>query len=169
MNKIMFAMTALVGLAVTNGARAQQGPVRQPDQPNGRARMRMQLHGVSIIINGKPMSAGAARSARMTLDGNNFSLALGGSTITTGTFDFDRDDTPKKVDMVCASGIGQGFSIKGIYEVKGDTMTICYAPPGKDRPTEFRSTPGSGYRLYVWQIVGNNTRPSLTNNRRTGK
>jgi uncharacterized protein (TIGR03067 family) len=38
----------------------------------------------------------------------------------------------------------------GIYELGGDTLRVCWAPPEKrERPTEFASKPGSGHSLLV--------------------
>jgi uncharacterized protein (TIGR03067 family) len=38
-------------------------------------------------------------------------------------------------------------NIKGIYELDGDTLKLCLALPGNDRPKEFVSQAGSGTRL----------------------
>jgi uncharacterized protein (TIGR03067 family) len=34
-----------------------------------------------------------------------------------------------------------------IYEIDGDRLTYCVAPPGKPRPTEFVTKKGDGYTL----------------------
>ncbi len=39
----------------------------------------------------------------------------------------------------------------GIYELEGDRYKVCFAPPGKARPDDFTSKPGTGYILQVWQ------------------
>lgn len=46
-----------------------------------------------------------------------------------------------------------GFQVvrRGIYKLDGDVLTICLAASGKDRPTEFASTPGNGAELRVYQ------------------
>ena len=42
-----------------------------------------------------------------------------------------------------------------IYEFVGeDRYRICFAPPGKYRPTGFATRPGSGHLLHVWKRAG---------------
>jgi hypothetical protein len=42
---------------------------------------------------------------------------------------------------------GEKGGILAVYELKGDTLRVCWAPLEKPRPTEFASKPGSGYSL----------------------
>ena len=46
---------------------------------------------------------------------------------------------------------GATHTLLGIYEVDGDGMKTCLAPPGADRPTEFASKEGTGHMYYVWK------------------
>jgi hypothetical protein len=38
----------------------------------------------------------------------------------------------------------------GIYVLQENGYKVCFAPPGKPRPTNMSSAPGSGYILQVW-------------------
>ena len=44
-------------------------------------------------------------------------------------------------------GPNHGKTFPAIYEIKGDTLRICYDLSGVKRPTEFKSVPGT--RLYL--------------------
>src|SRR5262245_43908071 len=58
----------------------------------------------------------------------------------------DPSKKPAQVDFVRRVGPGAGVTMKGIYEfIAVDTYRVCFAPPGKDRPTEFKTSPGSGH------------------------
>lgn len=54
---------------------------------------------------------------------------------------------PKEIDLLIAEGENKGKTARGIYELGADKFRVCYAPPGKDRPTDFSSKPGSGNTL----------------------
>ena len=66
-----------------------------------------------------------------------------------GTFKIDPTAKPKTFDLTQPSGDNAGQTSLGIYEIDGDTFKICFALPGKDRPTEFKSAEGSGVVLAV--------------------
>jgi uncharacterized protein (TIGR03067 family) len=46
-----------------------------------------------------------------------------------------------------------GKSVKGIYKLDGDELTISFAPPGEPRPTEFETKDKPGRLLHVWKRV----------------
>ncbi len=41
--------------------------------------------------------------------------------------------------------------MQGIYELHGDNFKICYAGPGKPRPTEFSAKAGSELTCATWK------------------
>jgi uncharacterized protein (TIGR03067 family) len=46
-----------------------------------------------------------------------------------------------------------GLPWTGVYELDGDTLRMCLAPPGKKRATKLESKEGSGLSLEVWKRV----------------
>lgn len=61
---------------------------------------------------------------------------------------FDPSKDPKWVDL-SADRLGDQ-TLKGIYSLEGDRLTICYAyDPESPRPTEFKTMPGVRAYLYV--------------------
>jgi uncharacterized protein (TIGR03067 family) len=60
----------------------------------------------------------------------------------------DPTTTPKAIDIEVASGAHEGVVYRGIYELDGDTLRICFALPDKPvRPTEFSAVKGSARAL----------------------
>jgi uncharacterized protein (TIGR03067 family) len=69
-----------------------------------------------------------------------------------GTVTLDPTTKPKRMDWVRSQGPHKGEAMQGIYEFVGeDSYRVCFAPPGKERPKEFRTKPGSGHTLHVWK------------------
>jgi uncharacterized protein (TIGR03067 family) len=68
---------------------------------------------------------------------------------TTGTYTLDATKSPVTIDMKPVGGTYDGKTLLGIAKIDGDTLTVAFAEPGKDRPTAFESKPGSGVVLAV--------------------
>jgi uncharacterized protein (TIGR03067 family) len=63
----------------------------------------------------------------------------------------DPTKKPKAIDAVRSEGMDKGKPMLGIYELEGESQKVCFAPVGKERPTEFSSAAGSGHVLTVWK------------------
>jgi uncharacterized protein (TIGR03067 family) len=67
-------------------------------------------------------------------------------------FKFDASKDPRWVDL-SAERLGDQ-TLKGIYKLEGDKLTICYAyDPDLPRPTEFKTTSDVRGYLYVLERV----------------
>jgi uncharacterized protein (TIGR03067 family) len=60
-----------------------------------------------------------------------------GKVAARGTSRIDPAKRPKAIDLTPTEGEHKGQTARGIYEVEGDTLKICFAEPDKPRPTEF--------------------------------
>jgi uncharacterized protein (TIGR03067 family) len=56
-----------------------------------------------------------------------------------GAVMLDATQSPKAIDLDV-----NGRVIKGIYELDGDTLTLCYNLASDERPSEFASKPDTG-------------------------
>jgi uncharacterized protein (TIGR03067 family) len=68
-----------------------------------------------------------------------------------GTVKIDATKTPKTMDITGTAGPNKGKTILAIYELKDDTLRVCYQLQGKKRPTEFKSTANSGLFLVTYE------------------
>ncbi len=61
----------------------------------------------------------------------------------------DGTKSPKRIAQTALTGssFGPGRKIEGIYEVKGDTLRICFGEEGKEFPTEFKVEKGADMGL----------------------
>jgi uncharacterized protein (TIGR03067 family) len=97
---------------------------------------------------GRKLSDEEVASARLTITGTKYSYTLGGRT-ETGTFKLDPSQKPRAIDVTPE----EGKPILGIYEIEGDTHKVCFAEPGRERPSEFSTQPESGRSLYAMRRV----------------
>lgn len=71
------------------------------------------------------------------------------ATATTGTYKIDTTKSPITIDMMPKGGTFDGKTLLGIAKLDGETLTIAFAEPGKDRPTAFESKEGSGVIIAI--------------------
>lgn len=92
------------------------------------------------------------KQTRLIIRGETFSIPKSSvGTSQEGTFTIDPSKKPKQMDSTQGGGPDKGKTWLGIYEVDDSTQKVCFSPPGKDRPKEFSSKPGSGQLLQVWK------------------
>lgn len=77
----------------------------------------------------------------LTPDGA-YTLVVNGKT-DKGTVKVDPTKTPKEMDVLGKEGPNAGKTIKTIYKLDGDTMTVCYELGDGPRPTAFESKAGT--------------------------
>ena len=71
-----------------------------------------------------------------------------GTTIT-GRYIIDADSRPRTIDMMVDNGRFAGKTLKGIYRLTGDRLTISFATPGAPRPNMFDSKPGTVHTVAI--------------------
>ena len=126
---------------------------------DARGGARTELRGAAFIINGRAMPTARARALRLRTNKRRFALQLGNRTLLRGQFRLGTGRRSRRIDMLLTSGQARGRTVKGILDVDGDILRICYALPGTPRPTTFNSRPGSGNRLLVLRRVQTAARP----------
>jgi len=107
---------------------------------------------VALEINGnKAMEEDAKKLSVVNGPHGTWSLLSEGKEVAKGTNTFDPTKKPKIIDFMITEGGGKGNVHLGIYELGEKTRRLCFAAAGKDRPTEFASTPGSEHILVTFE------------------
>jgi uncharacterized protein (TIGR03067 family) len=93
--------------------------------------------------------------AKLIVKDGKYTVFFGGMQIATGTIKLDTSKKPKQLDAIAEDGPTKGMAMPGIYQIEGETMKVCFAQPGKDRPTEFTTKEGSGQMLLSYKRAKN--------------
>jgi len=107
---------------------------------------------VALEINGNKSNDEDAKKLSVVngADGT-WTIVSEGKEVAKGTNSFDPTKKPKTIDFTITEGGGKGNVHLGIYELGEKARKLCFAPPGKDRPTEFTSVPGSEHILVSFE------------------
>ncbi len=65
------------------------------------------------------------------------------------TLDPSRD--PRAINTWDQDGPYEDRTVPGIYRIDGDTLKLCFARPGEERPKEFTTKQGSGFLFCVYK------------------
>jgi uncharacterized protein (TIGR03067 family) len=80
------------------------------------------------------------------MNGGKYEVSVGGKP-DKGTYTIDATTKPKSMSITGTEGPNNGKTFPAIYELKADTLIICYDLSGEKRPTEFKSVAGT--KLYL--------------------
>jgi uncharacterized protein (TIGR03067 family) len=114
----------------------------------------MKLEGKWILLkgenDGKTLTEEDMKDSLLVIVGNKHTVKVGDTKIV-GTHKVDPTGRPKTIDAMDTEGPFKDKTVLGIYEIQGDTFTVCFAPPGKPRPLEFTTKSGKATIYHTWQ------------------
>ena len=104
---------------------------------------------VSAMKDGKPLPEDKVKQTTIMFKGNKFRFPglADYATSQEGTIKLNESKTPNEMDATST----ENEVMLGIYRLEESGYKVCFAPPGKPRPTEFSSTPQNGYIIQSWQ------------------
>jgi len=97
---------------------------------------------VSEEMDGKMRPPETLTKLTITFTGDKFAVKDDGKVVQAGTHKLDGSKKPGHVDATITEGEGKGGTMLGIYELKGNSMRVCFDLAGKDRPTSFSAKAG---------------------------
>jgi len=105
----------------------------------------------SMVADGSPVPDDDAQCLFRTVKGDQYTVFHFEKEISKGSFKIDASKNPKTIDFYPGTTMDKTKAMAGIYAVDKDTLKICYATPGKDRPKEFASKKDSSQTLAIWK------------------
>ncbi|HEX4590705.1 MAG TPA: TIGR03067 domain-containing protein [Gemmataceae bacterium] len=106
---------------------------------------------VSGTADGMAMPDQMVKTGKRVAKDGETTITIGGRTYFKAKFTIDPGKKPAAIDYEMTEGPTKGKKQLGIYKLDGDTVTFCFAAPGKVRPTDFTAKSGSERTLSVWK------------------
>ena len=92
------------------------------------------------------MAEAVLKIISLKLDNGKYEVFVGDQP-DRGTYTLDSTTQPRSMTIAATEGPNRGKTFPAIYELKGDTLRICYDLSGAKRPTEFKTVAGT--KLYL--------------------
>ena len=106
---------------------------------------------VALLVNGNKVMDEDAKKITVVNGSDGAWTIHTDDKVIKGTSTFDPTKKPKTIDFTPTEGDRKGELHLGIYELGEKTRKLCFAPPGKERPTEFASAAGSEHILVTFE------------------
>lgn len=104
----------------------------------------------SLVVNGDPTAGDQVHAGRLVIEGDQYVQTFS-ATAVPARFRVDPSRSPRSIDFTYASGPQAGKTVKGIYDLAAETLTVCRGLTESDpRPSRFEAPADSGRLLVVW-------------------
>jgi len=104
---------------------------------------------VWLAEKGRKMTAEEVKETSLTITGNRYTFHLADYTFHGTISRIASTHNCGAVDFVAEGPSSIGKTLLGIYLLEDDELTVCVAPPERERPTSFSPQRGSGHSLYL--------------------
>lgn len=152
MKSLCWGFFVVVTLLTTNATMASADDAKDEAIKKDRKRINGTWRVVALEVNGnKSKEEDAKKLTVVNGSDGTWSLRSDDNEINKGTSTIDPTKKLKTIDFTVTEGEGNGNQHLGIYELGEKTRKLCFAPPGKERPSEFSSPSGSGHILVTFE------------------
>jgi uncharacterized protein (TIGR03067 family) len=101
-------------------------------------------------IAGKKYPDEVLKTIKLVLKDDKYTVTVG-DLIDEGTCKIDPSKSPKALDIKGTKGPNEGKTILAIYDLKKDTLRVCYDLSGKERPAEFATKADTSLFLLTYK------------------
>jgi uncharacterized protein (TIGR03067 family) len=143
---LLACVTLPVSLACRNSAPAADAAAKDEQ-----ARLEGVWSFTSVKVNGQPQPVAGHEADRMIFQKDGRFTVVQRPGITHGTFKVNPGHAPKQYDVRIETGRLKDISVPAIYELAGDTLTICLPLGGSERPTVLESKTNDGHLFEVFK------------------
>jgi uncharacterized protein (TIGR03067 family) len=104
---------------------------------------------VEGVMGGSAFPAELIKEITLTIKGNKYVSKAEGPD--EGTIKYIPNTAPKAMEITGTEGPNKDKTLPAIYQLKGDTLIVCYDLSGKARPKEFKSKPDTQLFLATYK------------------
>jgi uncharacterized protein (TIGR03067 family) len=102
-----------------------------------------------VEIDGKDVTE-SFKNISLVLANDTYTATVNGQT-DKGTVALAAAQKPKAMDITGTEGPNRGKTFPCVYDLKDDTLTVCYGLDFQTRPTAFQTAKDSGTMLIVYK------------------
>jgi uncharacterized protein (TIGR03067 family) len=106
---------------------------------------------VSMETEGHDVAPDEFKNLTASYEENRVVLRDGDRVRRRGLVTLDPGRKPKAINTWDQDGPYEDQTVPGIYELEGDTLKLCFARPGQERPKEFTSKSGTAFLFCVYK------------------
>jgi uncharacterized protein (TIGR03067 family) len=106
---------------------------------------------VSMETEGHDVPAAEFKNLTASYEQNRVVLRDGDRVRRRGLVTLDPGRKPKAINTWDQDGPYEDQTVPGIYELDGDTLKLCFARPGQERPKEFTTKSGTAFLFCVYK------------------
>lgn len=134
------------------GFQREKQTVQEAFLEAGRKELTGTWQSVTYALDGKEATSEELKKVQLKIDAQGLATAYqDGKVFIASATQIDPMADPMTIDIAFTEGAGKGKTALGIYKIESNVLTICRAEPGKPRPKEFSSRPGSGLTLMTYE------------------
>jgi uncharacterized protein (TIGR03067 family) len=108
---------------------------------------------VSMETEGHEVPAEDIKDSFAVYEGNRLTLRAGERVRRRGIVTVDPARRPRAINTWDQDGPFEDQTVPGIYALEGDTLKLCFARPGQERPKEFTTKSGTAFLFCVYKRV----------------
>ena len=99
---------------------------------------------------GKPEPQEELERSKLVIEGDMHTVTIG-DAVLKGTHTLDTTTDPMSIDATDTAGPFADMSLKGIFQLDGETLKICFAAPNEPRPADFTTQDGQATLMHIWK------------------
>src|SRR3954462_11656266 len=103
----------------------------------------------SAEVGGKKIESEDFKEIEVKITGERYTVRIK-DKLDAGSLKLDETKKPKTMDATDTEGDDVGKVVKAIYELSGDTLKVCYALEGGERPAEMATKEGSPVLMFTY-------------------